>query len=119
MLDEEVVQRFILDAGHHYTVDPPTYLECPICHGVLQDAVVCESGAHTFCEKCLKDWMAGSARPLCPIDREALKSGPDRPRRAPRALSEVIDALEVVCALGELHMGVLRLPYSSLPTSKD
>lgn len=100
-IDEEIITNFITTAGRHYTSELPSYLECSICTNVLHDPVCCESGAHTFCRKCLTDWSTRSVRPVCPIDREELGRGEDRPRRAPRALQECIDALEVLCALGK------------------
>lgn len=100
-LDEEIIQEFIATAGqHHFTSDLPPHLECPICQNLLEDPVVCDNGSHTFCKKCLDDWMSRGERPLCPIDREVLQITPQGPRRAPRALQDCIDALEVVCALG-------------------
>lgn len=100
-LDEDIIKEFIETAGrHNFTSELPPHLECSICQNLLDDPVVCVNGSHTFCRKCLVDWMGRSERPLCPIDREALRVTPEGPRRAPRALQDCIDALEVVCALG-------------------
>ncbi|KAK9894216.1 hypothetical protein P389DRAFT_191183 [Cystobasidium minutum MCA 4210] len=99
-IDEEIITNFIATAGLHFTSELPNYLECAICTNVLQDPVCCESGPHTFCKKCLNGWIDRNIRPHCPIDREELTRRPEGPRRAPRALQECIDALEVLCALG-------------------
>lgn len=98
-LDEATIEAFINSAGQHFTHEPPAYLECSICQSTLQNPVCCTSGAHTFCRKCLTDWVGRSARPHCPIDREPLNAG--ELKKAPQALQECIDALEVVCGLGE------------------
>lgn len=113
-LDEHTIQQFIATAGqHHFTSDLPSHLECSICQNLLEDPVVCDNGSHTFCKKCLIDWMGRSERPLCPIDREDLKVTPQGPRRAPRALQDCIDALELVCALGESPV----TPFISIDSS--
>lgn len=101
-LEENVILKFVATTGqHHYVREPPSYLECSICEQLLQDPVVCESGSHLFCRRCLVQWMKQSPTPSCPIDREAFKTGPEGLKRAPRALQDCIDALEVICALGE------------------
>lgn len=100
-LDEAIIKQFIASAGqHHFLAEPPPYLDCSICQTTLQEPVCCPTGAHTFCRRCLTDWMGTTAAPHCPIDREAFRIG-EQPKRAPQALVDCIDALEVTCALGK------------------
>lgn len=69
---------------------------CSICKMVLEIPVEtpCE---HTFCSKCLKQWMA--VEPNCPVDQQHLNAYDLR--NMPRYFLNLLDKLEVRCKLGK------------------
>lgn len=95
-----IVNEFIAYEGYWIVGSYPEHLECSICRNILQDPVCCDSGAHTFCKKCLVEWVCESGMPECPIDRQELRGNATPMRSAPLALKDCINALQVKCSLG-------------------
>ncbi|CAG0918923.1 unnamed protein product [Notodromas monacha] len=68
-------------------------LLCPICSGVLEDAVhapVCE---HAFCNGCISEWL--THQPTCPVDRQEITEAQLKP--VPRILRNLLSRLQMAC----------------------
>ena len=46
-------------------------LVCPICKGVLEQAIYAPNCEHAFCTDCIKEWLA--QHQTCPLDRTPLE----------------------------------------------
>jgi hypothetical protein len=68
-------------------------LKCPVCCGVLEEpvqAVICE---HTFCLKCIQEWLKSFE--TCPVDRDSLCLSQLEP--VPRIVRNMLNHLQIKC----------------------
>lgn len=104
--DSATVDDFIATVDYWFCSDPPSHLECVICHSILKNPVCCDSGKHTFCLECVLKWqekqpVSYAMTTQCPIDRGGLGDGYQGLRRPPLLVQECIDTLRVRCSLGQ------------------
>ncbi|KAK9894215.1 hypothetical protein P389DRAFT_104762 [Cystobasidium minutum MCA 4210] len=102
--DSATVDDFIATVDYWFCSDPPSHLECVICHSILKNPVCCDSGKHTFCLECVLKWqekqpVSYAMTTQCPIDRGGLGDGYQGLRRPPLLVQECIDTLRVRCSL--------------------
>ncbi|XP_054168371.1 E3 ubiquitin-protein ligase NRDP1-like [Oppia nitens] len=68
-------------------------LICPICSGVLEDALQAPVCEHAFCSSCIKEWL--SRQNTCPVDRQPVTSS--QLKCAPRILRNLLSRLNIEC----------------------
>lgn len=68
-------------------------LICAICGGVLQNPLQIPSCEHTFCQKCIEEWLLQAQ--ICPIDRTPVEM--NHLKFVPRILKNLLNRLDITC----------------------
>ncbi|RWS28034.1 E3 ubiquitin-protein ligase NRDP1-like isoform X1 [Leptotrombidium deliense] len=68
-------------------------LKCPVCCGVLEDAVQSKNCEHAFCRRCIIEWVKNSE--TCPVDRTPLNVS--QLQSIPRIIRNLLNHLQLKC----------------------
>lgn len=102
--DNYISEDLIDNIDYYKQLSESEMLSCPICLGLLNDPVMCDSCQNTFCKKCIEDWEKKHV--CCPFKCQINKFVPIN-----RSLKTILDGLIIKCDCGcNQKISLLKFP---------